>query len=246
MKSIFHIGRYFMLLGQVFNRPERVGIYWRQTIHEVVNLGISSLGIVLIMSTFMGAVVTLQTASMIDSPLIPLYTVGFTTRQTVILEFSPTVICFVLAGKVGSNIAGEIGSMRVTEQIDALDIMGVNSAAYLIQPKVIASVFIFPFLIAFSMFTGVMGGWLVSVLTGIVTSYEFHYGVLYDFDSFTVTYALIKTVVFAFIITTVSAYYGYYTRGGALEVGRSSTKAVVYSIIMILVFNLALTQILLI
>lgn len=235
-----------MLMGSVFSKPERFSIYWRQTVHETINLGISSLGIVLIMSTFMGAVITLQTAAMISSPLVPLYTVGFTARQSVILEFSPTVICFVLAGKVGSNIASEIGSMRVTEQIDALDVMGINSAAYLIQPKILASVFIFPFLITFSMFMGVAGGWLVSQLTGIVTSYEYYYGIVFDFDSFTVTYALIKTVVFAYIITSVSAYYGYFTSGGALEVGRSSTKAVVYSIIMILIMNLLITQLLLI
>jgi phospholipid/cholesterol/gamma-HCH transport system permease protein len=194
----------------------------------------------------MGAVITIQTASNIDSPWIPSYTVGFTTRQSVILEFSPTIIALILAGKIGSNIASEIGTMRVTEQIDALEIMGINSASYLTLPKIIAALFINPFIIIYSMFLGMFGGWLVAVSTGIVTSNQYIYGLQYDFKPFDITYSLIKTVVFAFVITSIPAYHGYYTRGGALEVGRSSTRAVVYSSIAILVVNYLLTQLLLI
>ena len=194
----------------------------------------------------MGAVIALQTASNMDSPLLPAYTVGFTARQSIILEFSPTIIALILAGKVGSNIASEIGTMRVTEQIDALDIMGVNSAAYLVLPKVLAGLFIFPFLIMISMFLGIFGGWFICISTGVVSSNDYIYGIQYDFKPFDVFYALIKTVIFAFIITSISSYHGYFAKGSALEVGRSSTKAVVYSSILILIFNYIVTQLLLI
>ena len=209
------------------------------------SLGVNSFGIVAIVSIFMGAVITIQTALGIDSSWVPLYLIVFGTRESVILEFSPTVISLILAGKVGSHIASEIGTMRVTEQIDALEIMGVNSASYLILPKIIASIFIFPFLVVLSMFMGIFGGWFFGILTEVVTSHEFLYGIQYEFKPFNVTYALIKTVVFAFVITSVSSYFGYYTKGGALEVGRASTKAVVYSSIIILLLNLILTQLLL-
>jgi len=235
-----------MLIGQVMRRPEKGSIYFRQTILEVESLGVNSIGIVAILSVFMGAVITIQTSFGVEgSSWMPLYAVGFTARESIILEFSPTIICLILAGKVGSHIASEIGTMRVTEQIDALEIMGVNSAGYLILPKIIASVFIFPFLIIISMFLGLFGGWFIGILTEAVTSYEYIYGIQYDFKPFNVTYALIKTVFFAFIIITVSAYCGYYTKGGSLEVGRSSTKAVVYSSICILLSNLLLTQLIL-
>ncbi len=246
MNVFTHIGRYFLLLRDVFSKPERFRIYRRQFVKELDRIGLSSLGIVSILSIFMGAVITLQTASMIGSPWIPLYTVGYTTRQSVILEFSPTIISLILAGKVGSNIASEIGTMRVTEQIDALDIMGVNSAGYLILPKIVSAILINPFLVIYSMFLGVFGGWLVVISTGIMSSYGYVYGIQFDFDPYSVTYALIKTVVFAFIITTVAAYQGYYTKGGALEVGSSSTKAVVFSSIIILIANYILTNLLLI
>jgi phospholipid/cholesterol/gamma-HCH transport system permease protein len=246
MKLLFHIGRYFLLLGKVFSKPEKFAIYRKQIINEMNNLGLGSLGIVSIISIFMGAVVVIQTASAIDSAWLPEYTVGFTTRQSIILEFSPTIIALILAGKVGSNISSEIGMMRVTEQIDALEIMGVNSAAYLILPKIIACVIINPFLVIISMFLGLGGGWLVSAGTGIVAPHTYLYGIQYDFDSFGVTYALIKTVFFAFAITSVSSYHGFYADGGALEVGKSSTKAVVYSSIVVLLINYVLTQLLLI
>lgn len=210
------------------------------------SLGLGSLGIVTIISVFMGAVITLQTSSNIDSALIPAYTVGFTARQSIILEFSPTIIALILAGKVGSNIASEIGTMRVSEQIDALEIMGVNSASYLIVPKIIAAVFINPFLVIWSMFIGLFGGYLVAITSGIIAPNEYIYGIQYDFEPFGITYALIKTVFFAFIITSIPSYFGYHVRGGALEVGSASTKGVVASSIAILIVNYILTQLLLI
>jgi phospholipid/cholesterol/gamma-HCH transport system permease protein len=245
MDFLGHLGRYYLLLSLVFKKPERWSIYIKQTIREVESLGINSLGIVVILSVFMGAVITIQTSFGVESSWVPLYAIGFAVRESIILEFSPTIICLILAGKVGSHISSEIGTMRVTEQIDALEIMGVNSASYLILPKIVGSVFIFPFLIIISMFLGVFGGWLVGTLTGVVTSHEYLYGIQYDFKPFNVTYALIKTIFFAFIIISVSSYFGYFTKGGALEVGRASTKAVVYSSIFILVLNLLLTQLLL-
>ncbi|MGD1845668.1 MAG: MlaE family ABC transporter permease [Salibacteraceae bacterium] len=234
------------MLRQVFTRPEKVVVFRRQLLLEIESLGIDSLGIIAIISIFMGMVITIQTASNIDSVWIPKYTVGFTTRQSVILEFSPTIIALILAGKVGSNIASEIGTMRVTEQIDALKIMGINPAGYLILPKITAGVIINPFLIIISMFLGVGAGYAICALTGLVPIGDYIYGIQLDFRSFDVAYALIKTVIFAFLITSVSAYHGYHTSGGALEVGRSSTRAVVYSSITILIFNYIITQLLLI
>lgn len=245
MSTLFHIGQYFMLLRDVFSRPERLSLYWRRTLEEMDLLGVKSLGIVALLSAFMGAVITIQTKTNIDSPLIQAWVVGFATRQSTILEFSPTVISLILAGKVGSNIAAEIGSMRVKEQIDALDIMGVNSAGYLILPKIVATVLMNPFLVMISMFLGIFGGWLAGVQTGIVVSDDFIMGIQLGFKPFHVVYALIKTVVFAFIITTISAYHGYFTRGGTREVGISSTRAVVYSDVVILLANVVLTQLLL-
>lgn len=245
MSLIAHIGSYFLLLSQVFGRPEKFRIYWRRIVDEVDLIGVKSVGIVALLSMFMGAVICLQTAAQIESGWIPIYTIGFTVRQTLILEFCPTIIPVILAGKVGSNISSEIGTMRITEQIDALDIMGVNSAAYLILPKIVAAVLIFPFLIAIAMFLGISTGAVVGQLEGVIPFEEFAIGIRYDFREFQIVYALVKTVVFAFIITSVSSYCGYTTRGGSLEVGRSSTQAVVYSIVLIMFFNVILTKVLL-
>lgn len=242
---LMHIGKYYMLMAQVFSKPERSTVFRRRIFEEIDKLGISSLPIVMIISLFMGAVITIQAAFGFESPWIPLYAVGVTTRDSVILEFAPTLVSLILAGKVGSSIASEIGTMRVSEQIDALEIMGVNSATHLIFPKIIAAVFINPFLIIVSMFMGIMGGLLFGILTGVVTPFEFLYGIQYDFKLYNVIYALLKTIVFAFIISSVPAYHGYFTRGGALEVGRASTTAVVYSSLLILLFNFILTQLLL-
>ena len=232
-------------MARTFSKPEKWSIYREQFFKEVDKLGIGSIGLVSIISVFMGAVICIQSAFGFESPWIPLYAVGVSTRDIIILEFSPTVVCLILAGKVGSNIAGELGTMRVTEQIDALEIMGINSSAYLIMPKIIAAVCIFPFLVVISMFLGVFGGYLAGVAVHAVTSYEYIYGITYDFNTYYITYALIKSLVFAFIITSVAAFYGYYTEGGALEVGRQSTKAVVYSSILILLANVLITQLLL-
>ena len=245
LKAFGNIGNYAMLMRRVFTRPQKGKIFWDQMMAEINNLGLESLGIVAFISVFMGAVVAIQTAYNIDSPLIPMSMVGFTTRQSVILEFSPTVISLILAGKVGSRIASEIGTMRVTEQIDALEIMGVNTANYLIFPKVIASLLINPVLIVFSIWLGVLGGWIAMTATGLVSSTDYISGIRIDFEGYIVFYALIKTVFFAFIIASISGFYGYETRGGALEVGQASTKAVVISSVLIILFNLVLTQLLL-
>lgn len=242
MKLLFHIGRYFMLMFQVFRKPQKFRVYLRQTIYEIDSIGISSLSLVAIISVFMGGIITIQAAFSFTSPLVPIYAVGFTARESMLLEFSPTVICLILAGKVGSNIASEIGAMRITEQIDALEIMGINSAGYLIFPKIAAAIFIFPFLIALSMFLGLCGGFLMGVSSGACTAYEYVFGIQAFFEPWKLYYAFTKVLVFAFLITSVSSYYGYHTTGGALEVGKSSTNAVVYSSILILLFGLILTN----
>lgn len=240
------LGEYLILMLETFKRPDKGPVFRRQLMVEFVGLGVDSFGIVVIISVFTGAIVAIQTAYNIDSPLIPLTMVGFTTRQMMILEFSPTIISLILAGKVGSRIASEIGTMRVTEQIDALRVMGVNPANYLILPKITASMLFNPVLIIMSMVVGIWGGWFACVITGLVTSTDFVSGLRGWFEPFTVTYAMIKTVVFAFIISSVSGFLGYSIKGGSVEVGRASTKAVVYSSILIIFFDLILTQLLLI
>jgi len=245
MKFLFHFGRYLSMLRQAFQRPEKQSIYFRQIMVEMEGLGLASVGIVAIISVFMGAVLAIQMAFNIDTPLIPSYTIGFVTRQSVQLEFSPTIISLILAGKVGSRIASELGTMRVTEQIDALEIMGINPATFLILPKIIASMIINPFLIMMSMLLAVGGGWMAGIFTGLFPSAEYIYGIQSFFHMYDIFYALSKTVVFAFIIASVSAYNGYYTKGGALEVGEASTNGVVYSSIAIIFMNLILTQLLL-
>ncbi len=245
MKLLYHIGNYFLLLKRVFSKPEKSGVFFRLFIREVEMLGINSLGIVIIISVFMGAVITLQTAYNIESPFIPDYLIGLTARDSMILEFSSTIVGLILAGKVGSNVASEIGTMRISEQIDALEIMGVNSANYLILPKIVAAVFINPFLNMISIFVGLIGGYLAVLSTGAVPVDQYIYGLHYVFIPYYITYSLVKTVFFAFIITSVPAYHGYYASGGALEVGRSSTRAVVYSSILILLLNVIITQLML-
>ncbi|MEN8120560.1 MAG: ABC transporter permease [Bacteroidota bacterium] len=245
MKLLYHIGHYFLLMKRVFSKPEKVGVFFRLFIREVDMLGINSLGIVIIISIFMGAVITLQTAYNIESPLIPDYLIGLTARDSMILEFSSTIVGLILAGKVGSNIASEIGTMRISEQIDALEIMGVNSASYLILPKIAAAIFINPFLNIISIFVGLIGGYLAIIFSGAISAEQYIYGLHYVFIPFYITYSLVKTVFFAFVITSVPAYHGYYASGGALEVGRSSTRAVVYSSILILLINVIITQLML-
>ena len=240
------VGRYCMLMRKVFSRPEKAAIYRRRIIFEMQALGMNSIGLTAIISIFIGAVITLQMSINLESPFIPQYLIGYATRETMILEFSSTVVALILAGKVGSNIASEIGTMRITEQIDALEIMGVNSASYLILPKVVATVLFFPLLTILSIMIGIIGGYMIAAFTGIMIPADYVEGLLYDFRPYSIVYSLIKTAVFAYIITSVSAFFGYYARGNSLEVGRASTQAVVASSIVIMIFNLILTQILLI
>ena len=245
MQIIHHLGRYALLMIQVFKKPEKGSIYLKRIIYEMDRLGLGSIGIVAFLSVFVGAVLTIQMAFNIDSPLVPLYTIGYATRKSIILEFSPTIMSLILAGKVGSQIAGEIGTMRVTEQIDALEIMGINPATYLIFPKIVAAMIFNPFLILMSMVLAMIGGWLSGISSGLITTYDYVYGLQAYYSFYDVSYALIKTVFFAFIITSVSGYFGFYTKGGALEVGESSTRAVVVSSVSIIIFNLILTNLLL-
>lgn len=242
MTLFFHIGRYFMLLYRVFGKPEKLSVYWRQIIYEINSLGIGSLSIVSIISVFMGGIITIQAAFGFESPWIPLYAVGFTTRESMLLAFCPTIVSLILAGKIGSNIASEIGAMRISEQIDALEIMGVNSASYLIFPKIFGAVIINPFLIAISMVLALLGGYFMGIYSGACTSYEYIFGIQAFFEPWKLYYSFTKVIVFAFIITSVASYFGYYTSGGALEVGKSSTRAVVITSVLILIFDLIITQ----
>ena len=245
MKVISNIGKYMLMLYVVFSRPEKFKIFRKRVFTEIEGIGIDSLPIVALMSVFMGAVIALQTASNIDSPIMPEYTIGFITQNSTVLECSPTIISLILAGKVGSNVASEIGTMRVTEQIDALEIMGVNSLNFLVLPKIIAAVLFFPVLIVFSMALSMIGGWIALTASGLLTSETYILGIRYYFNVYNVFYALTKTVVFGFLIVSISSFYGYYTKGGALDVGRASTKSVVSSSIAILIANFILTQLML-
>lgn len=245
MHFLESFGRYLLLIQKTLAKPEKGSFYYKQVIREIDSLGVSSVYIVMIISAFMGAVITLQTAYNIESSTVPDYLAGFTARDSMLLEFSSTMVGLILAGKVGSNIASEIGTMRVSEQIEALEIMGVNSASYLILPKIIATVIFNPILTLLSMVVGLVGGYVATIATGAISVTDYVYGIQYWFIPYYITTAIIKTVVYAFIIATVPAYHGYYTKGGALEVGKSSTRGVVTSSILILLFDLLLTQLLL-
>ncbi len=233
-----------MMMRKVMSVPEKWSVFNKQLILELEKIGLNSIGIVLFISFFVGGVVSIQTALNLQNPLLPKYLIGLASRDSLILEFSPTMISLILAGKVGSSIASEIGSMRVSEQIDALEIMGVNSASFLILPKIIASLFFFPLLVILSMGIGMIGAWVGGLSVNVTTS-DFMYGLRYEFIPFFVSYAIIKTLAFAFIVSSLSSYFGYYAKGGAVAVGKSSTEAVVYSSIVILVFNFILTKIIL-
>lgn len=220
-------------------------MYIRQLFHEIDNLGVNSVGIVIIISVFIGGIMTIQFAYSMSNPIYPYTLIGLGTRDTLILEFSSTMLALIMAGKVGSNITSEIGTMRVTEQIDSLEIMGVNSAGYLILPKIVAVVFIFPFLYILSVFFGILGGIITGPIVGVVTVPQFIEGIRYAFEPYYITFSIIKMFVFGFLVSTVPAYFGYYVQGGALEVGKASTKAVVNTNILILFFDLILTRLLL-
>lgn len=242
MKLLAQIGVYFMLMKRTLGRPEKHSILYRQVMREIEKVGINSFGIVVIISIFVGAVITIQVNFNIENPLLPTYLVGLTVRDSLLLEFSSTMMALILAGKVGSSIASELGMMRITEQIDALEVMGINSASYLILPKIIASVVFFPILCLLSIIVGLFGGYFACALGNVIPPAEYIDGIQYAFQPYYVSYALTKTVFYALIITSVSSYFGYHVKGGAVEVGKASTKAVVQSSIIILMANLILTR----
>src|SRR5664279_1484847 len=233
MNILTELGRYLLMLKNMFSKPENIKMYWMEFMHQCVEIGIRSLGIVIIISVFMGAVSALQTAYQLVSPLIPLSTIAQIVRDTVILEFSPTLVCIVLAGVVGSKIAGELGNMRVSEQIDALEIMGINTRTYLVLPKILAAMITIPLLVVVSMVLGIWGGRLASVATGIVAASQFDKGLLQNFLPYNVFFALAKAYTFSFIISSISSFYGYYVKGGSLEIGRASTQSVIVNCVLI-------------
>ncbi|NQW27753.1 MAG: ABC transporter permease [Flammeovirgaceae bacterium] len=239
------LGQYMIFLGNLFVRRETFGTYFKLTIQECINVGYNSLLIVTIVSIFMGAVTTIQTASNLIGPFIPNYVISLVVRDMTVLELSPTIMAIIFAGKVGSNIAGELGTMRISEQIDALEVMGINANSYLVLPKVIACVIMYPMLVILSIFLTLWGGYLVGTVTGIISSADYLYGIRYEFIEFNITFAIIKALVFSFLIASISAYKGFYTYGGALEVGRASTAAVTNSCIAILFADYLLAQLLL-
>lgn len=242
MRLIARIGAYFLFLGRAFSRPEKFSAFYRQTMREVEKVGINSFPIVVIVSLFVGAVITIQSNYNIENPLLPRYLVGLTVRDSLLLEFSSTMVALILAGKVGSSIASELGMMRVTEQIDALEVMGINSVSYLVLPKIVAAVIFFPILCLLSIMMGLLGGYVSCLVADVIPPSEYIYGIQYSFYPFYVSYALTKTVFYALIITSVSSFFGYYVKGGAVEVGKSSTRAVVQCSILILLANLILTK----
>ena len=247
MNKVLHsMGEYTMLMMKCITIPDRWSMFFKQLIKEIYKLGVDSLWIVIIISIFIGTVIAIQISLNISSPLIPKFTIGYTTREIILLEFSSSIMALILAGKVGSNIASEIGTMRVTEQIDAMEIMGVNSANFLILPKMVGLMIFIPVLVIFSMFTGICGGIFASYnsTTGM-TPASFEYGLQFYFTEFYIWYSIIKSVVYAFIISSIASYFGYNVKGGALEVGKASTNAVVMSSIMILLADVILTQLML-
>jgi phospholipid/cholesterol/gamma-HCH transport system permease protein len=238
-------GKYLLMIKGMFSKPENWKMYWKEFMHQCAEIGIGSLGIVVIISLFMGAVSTVQTAYQLTSPFIPKYTIAQVVRDTVILEFAPTLVSIVLAGVVGSKIAGELGNMRVSEQIDALEIMGINTKAYLILPKIMAALVVIPMLIVIGAVLGIFGGQLAGTFTGILSVTEYHKGLLTGFIPYNVFFALAKAYTFAFLLSSIPSYYGYYVKGGALEIGRSSTKSVVVSCVTILFADYILAALLL-
>lgn len=244
-KIIEGFGKYTLIMLRSFKKPDNFRYFFKLLVEEIDTIGIKSLPLISIVSIFMGAVISLQFTNNTDSPLIPDYTVGFAARQSIIYEFSTTIIALILCGKVGSNIASQLGSMRISEQVDALEVMGINSANFLILPKILGFVFIMPFMVLISMCLSISGAYFSVVETGMITHEDFIFGLQLDFDPFDIVYALTKTVVFAFLISSISAFQGYNTVGGSNEVGSSSTNAVVYSIFAVLLSNLVITSIML-
>lgn len=244
MKYLHSIGEYFLMLKDTFGRMTKASVLKNLIFKEIDDLILGSLGIVSFISFFIGGVVSIQMALNLTNPLIPRSLIAFAARQSVILEFAPTLISIIMAGKVGSYITSSIGTMRVTEQIDALEVMGINSKNYLIFPKIIAML-TYPLVICISMFLGVLGAYLAGVFGGFVTSTDFIQGLQEDFIPFHLTYAFVKTLVFAFLLATIPAYHGYYMKGGALEVGQASTTSFVWTSVVIIIANYVITQLLL-
>jgi len=245
MKIIGDIGQYLLMMKGMFSKPENMKMYWKEFIHQCSEIGIGSLGIVVIISVFMGAVSTVQTAYQLVSPLLSKSVIAQVVRDTVILEFAPTLICIVLAGVVGSKIASELGNMRVSEQIDALEIMGINTKAYLVLPKILAALLVIPMLVVIGAVLGIWGGRLAGTAAHIISTNLYDKGLLEGFMPYNVFFALAKAYTFAFLISSVPAYFGYFVQGGSLEIGRSSTKAVVMSCILILFADYILAALLL-
>ncbi len=245
MNVFAHIGRYTQLMGRTLVRPDSWRISFRMFMKELDKIGLQTLPILIVMSVFMGAIMTIQTKLNTENPILPAYTTGLVTRDTLLLEFTSTILCLILAGKIGSSIASEIGTMRITEQIDALEIMGINSANYLILPKIMAFIIVMPFFVIISSAIGLFGGYLSALLTDIITVSDYLLGIQYAFIPYYVFYAVVKSVVFAFLIASIASYYGYYAYGGALDVGKASTNAVVNSSLLILLFDLIITDLML-
>lgn len=245
MNFFTQLGTYLLMLKGMFTKPENHKMYWKELMHQCVEIGIGSLPIVIIISLFLGAVITIQTAYQMVSPLVPPSTIAQIVRDSMILELAPTVVSIVLAGVVGSKIASELGNMRISEQIDALEIMGINSKAYLVLPKILAALIIVPCLIIIAMVLGVFGGRTAGALTGVLSNDYYDIGLRQNLNLFNIYFALYKSVAFAFIISSIPSYFGYNVKGGALEIGRASTKAVVFSCILILFADYILAQLLL-
>ena len=244
MLYLHNIGTYFLMIVEMFRKPTEWSVMKQLILKDIDDLIIGSLGIVAFISFFVGGVITIQTALNIDNPLIPKYLVGFATRQSIILEFAPTFTSIIMAGKVGSFITSSIGTMRVTEQIDALEVMGINSLNYLVFPKTIA-LMLYPFAIAIGMFLGILGGMAACIFGGYSTLEDYILGIQTEFDAFHVTYSFIKTFFFAIVLATVPSFYGYYMKGGALEVGKASTSAFVWTAVIIILLNYFLTDMML-
>jgi phospholipid/cholesterol/gamma-HCH transport system permease protein len=242
---IREIGKYFIFIGHLFTNRESFKTYYKLVLEECIGIGIGSLFLVALVATFMGAVTTVQTAFNMVSPLIPDYVISQVVREMTVLELAPTIIAVIYAGKVGSSMASGLGTMRITEQIDALEVMGINSISYLVLPKITASILMYPMLVIVAGVCALAGGYLAGTLTGIITPNDYVYGIRFSFNEFTITFALIKSFVFAFLVASISSYKGYYTQGGALEVGISSTQAVTNSVIAVLVADYLLAQLLL-
>jgi phospholipid/cholesterol/gamma-HCH transport system permease protein len=245
MKFFYEVGRYFIFLRSLFINRESFKTYYKLVLDECISIGIGSLFLVVLVSTFIGAVSTVQTAYNLVSPLIPRYVIAQVVREMTVLELAPTIMAIIYAGKVGSSMAGGLGTMRITEQIDAVEVMGINSISYLVLPKIIASMLMYPMLVVIAGFCSLFGGYLIGAATGIITPPEYIFGIRFVFNEFTIAFALIKSVAFAFLISSISSFKGFYTQGGALEVGIATTGAVTNSVIAVLIADYLLAQLLL-